>query len=171
VEGWLRGQLLASREAFQDYRARSADLFVTHHSGAAMRESMRDETYKLRGRPRLCRRSLPCFAGSKERDVLTPSVAHPATRHSVAREGSGRPRGRVPHVCPRNITIMIRMHTMHVGRPQRAQRPAPAQPSQREGQLDEDADYQTAYQSARTGAVNEDAGDHSSASGPLHDTG
>jgi hypothetical protein len=29
-----------------------------------------------------------------------------------------------------------------------------APPSQREGQLDEDADYQTAYQSARTVAVN-----------------
>ena len=29
-----------------------------------------------------------------------------------------------------------------------------AMPSQREGQLDDDADYQTAYQSARTIAVN-----------------
>jgi hypothetical protein len=30
----------------------------------------------------------------------------------------------------------------------------PAKPSQREGQLDDDANYQTAYQSARTVAVN-----------------
>jgi hypothetical protein len=36
------------------------------------------------------------------------------------------------------------------GRPVRPQE----EPSQREGQLDDDADYQTAYQSARTIAVN-----------------
>jgi hypothetical protein len=35
-----------------------------------------------------------------------------------------------------------------------ARSPRQPQPSQREGQLDDEADYQTAYQSARTGAVN-----------------
>ena len=38
-----------------------------------------------------------------------------------------------------------------------------AMPSQREGQLDDDADYQTVYQYARTVAVNGGRGDRSPA--------
>ena len=45
-----------------------------------------------------------------------------------------------------------------------------AQPSQREGQLDDDVDYQTAYQSARTVAVNGVIGCSIAASGPVHYT-
>jgi hypothetical protein len=47
--------------------------------------------------------------------VLTPFVAHPASRHRAAREGSGYRCGRVPRVCPRDITPMIRLHTIHRG--------------------------------------------------------
>ena len=45
-----------------------------------------------------------------------------------------------------------------------------AQPSQREGQLDDDVDYQTAYQSARTVAVNGVIGCSIAASGPVQYT-
>jgi hypothetical protein len=45
---------------------------------------------------------------------------------------------------------------------------SPAQPLQREGQRDDTADYQTAYQSARTVGSTEDAGDQSAGSGPDH---
>jgi hypothetical protein len=47
---------------------------------------------------------------------------------------------------------------LHVNHAMLAPDQIDAMPSQREGQLDEDADYQTAYQSARTGAVNEGRG-------------
>ena len=44
-----------------------------------------------------------------------------------------------------------------------------AKPSQREGGLDDDADYQTAYQSARKVSVNGEC--PIVASGPVHHTG
>lgn len=40
----------------------------------------------------------------------------------------------VPHLCPRNITTMIRMHTLHREPPATRAAPHQAQPSQREGQ-------------------------------------
>jgi hypothetical protein len=43
---------------------------------------------------------------------------------------------------------------LHVNQAMLAPDQIDAMPSQREGQLDDDADYQTAYQSARTVAVN-----------------
>ena len=46
-----------------------------------------------------------------------------------------------------------------------------AKPSQREGGLDDDADYQTAYQSARKVSVNGGRECPIVASGPVHHTG
>jgi len=112
-KGWLRGQLLAFREASQDHRARSADLSHTtrarrceHQSGSKCTNRAADL-----GRPTLAS-VLRWLKGAR---VLTPFVAHPASRHRAAREGSGCRCGRVPRVCPRNITPMIRMHTIHRG--------------------------------------------------------
>jgi hypothetical protein len=56
-------------------------------------------------------------------------------------------------MCARYIMTMIRMHIMHRESPATRAVLRQAQPSQREGQLD-DVDYQTAYQSARTVGVN-----------------
>ena len=42
--------------------------------------------------------------------------------------------GRVPHVCSRNIMIMIRMHRMHRESVQAPAASRQVQPSQREGQ-------------------------------------
>jgi hypothetical protein len=56
-------------------------------------------------------------------------------------------------MCARYIMTMIRMHIMHQESPATRAVLRQAQPSQREGQLD-DVDYQTAYQSARTVGVN-----------------
>jgi TOTE conflict system, Archaeo-Eukaryotic Primase domain len=55
---------------------------------------------------------------------------------------------------PRNIMTMIRMHARHREPPATRAASLQAQPSQREGQPDDNADYQTAYQSARTVSVN-----------------
>jgi hypothetical protein len=55
--------------------------------------------------------------------------------------------------APGYIMTMIRMHIMHQESPATRAVLRQAQPSQREGQLD-DVDYQTAYQSARTVGVN-----------------
>jgi hypothetical protein len=43
---------------------------------------------------------------------------------------------------------------MHLNHAMLARSQMDAMPSQREGQLDNDADYQTAYQSARTLSIN-----------------
>jgi hypothetical protein len=58
-------------------------------------------------------------------------------RHTSSELPTHRPScrcGRVPHVCPRNITTMIRMHTMHRESPAMRVALRQAQPSQREGQ-------------------------------------
>ena len=74
-----------------------------------------------------------------------------AARHSF--EGLSRRCGPCAHV-PRNIMTKIRKHTVHGVSPATRAASCLAQPSQREGQLDDDADYQTAYQSAHTVVVN-----------------
>jgi len=61
---------------------------------------------------------------------------------------------RVPHVYPQVATKVLLPLQLHVNHVTLTASHVEAMPSQREGQLDEDADYQTAYQSARTGAVN-----------------
>jgi hypothetical protein len=73
-------------------------------------------------------------------------------------------------VCPRLIASTLASHPMQ--RPGRSRTNASREekPSQQEGQLDDDADYQTAYQSARTAAVNGGRGRPSAAlrAGPPH---
>ena len=61
------------------------------------------------------------------------SGTHPPSCQHGSRGPSCRC-GRVPHVCPRNIMTIIRMHTMHREASSTRAAPRQAQPSQREGQ-------------------------------------
>ena len=133
VEDKLRGQLLAFREAIQDHRARSADLSHTTRRGdASINQGRNVQT----ARPTSVGPTLPSvprwFKGAR---VLTPSVA-PTLQAATGRlvRARGCRCGHVPRVCPRNITTMIRMHTMHRGWAATRAASRQAQPSQREGQ-------------------------------------
>jgi hypothetical protein len=88
-----------------------------------------------------------------DRTTDCPVVAHRSSTPGCQGNGPAVDADRVPHVCPRYIMTMIRMHIMHQESPATRAVLRQAQPSQREGQLD-DVDYQTAYQSARTVGVN-----------------
>lgn len=86
-----------------------------------------------------------------------PGNADCRTASQVARLSLSRREAelsRVPHVCPRGATRARLRCNLHVNHAMLAPDQIDAMPSQREGQLDDDADYQTAYQSARTVAVN-----------------
>ena len=61
---------------------------------------------------------------------------------------------RVPHLCPQIASRRLCHCNMHINHAMLKPDQTDAMPSQREGQLDDDADYQTAYQPARTVAVN-----------------
>jgi hypothetical protein len=73
---------------------------------------------------------------------------------------------RVPHVCPALQPGRACCCNLHVDHAMLAPDQIDARPSQPEGQLDDEADYQTACQSARTVAVNGGRGCPIAASGP-----
>jgi hypothetical protein len=97
--------------------------------------------------------------------------AHPAVaRGSASSLGPSCRRGQMPQRCPRSIMTMIRMHTCTQNRPNARGLP-PGATFATSRSADDDAAYQTAYQSARTVAVNDGPDDRSPASAPVHHTG
>jgi hypothetical protein len=86
-----------------------------------------------------------------------PRDADRGTHSQVARLSLSR-RGlrisRVPMCAPAVQPGRACCCNLHVNHAMLAPDQIDAMPSQREGQLDDEADYQTAYQSARTVAVN-----------------
>jgi hypothetical protein len=84
-----------------------------------------------------------------------PTAGPTRKRHGVSLSRRGRlSLSRVPHVCPPVQPRRACCCNLYVNHAMLAPDQIDAMPSQREAQLDDDADYQTAYQSARTVAVN-----------------
>jgi hypothetical protein len=81
-------------------------------------------------------------------------AAHKVERLGCQSPGRKLSRVRVPRLCPEVASWRLRRCNMHVDHAMLTPNEMDAMPSQREGQLDDDADYQTAYQSARIIAVN-----------------
>ena len=81
-------------------------------------------------------------------------AAYKVERLGCQSPGRKLSRGRVPRLCPEVASWRLRRCNMHVDHAMLTPNEMDAMPSQREGQLDDDADYQTAYQSARIIAVN-----------------
>ena len=86
----------------------------------------------------------------------------------MAREGPAVDAAVCPMCAP--ATSMIRMHTIHPSGVLNARSPPPGATFATRDQLDDDVDYQTAYQSARTVAINDVLGCSIAASGPVHYT-
>jgi len=69
-----------------------------------------------------------------DRTTDCPVVVHRSSTPGCQGNGPAVDADRVPHVCPRYIMTMIRMHIMHQESPATRAVLRQAQPSQREGQ-------------------------------------
>jgi hypothetical protein len=122
---------------------------MTRHGDASINQGRNVQTRAADdvGRPMLPS-VLRWFKGVRGSDAMRCTSCKPPQRGSCGLGLSMRP---CAPCVPRNITTMIRMHTMHRGSAATRAVSRPAQPSQREAQLDHDADYQTAYHSHSRG--------------------
>jgi hypothetical protein len=153
-QGTSCGSISKSRAGVPTPRTRT---WPTTARCAARRDRPNDRTVRATPHEAAAARPSSTTGGSSvggcDGRAMDPRVR--AARHSF--EGHSSRCGPCAHV-PRNIMTKIRKHTMQRESPATRAASCLAQPSQRDGQLDDDADNQTAYQSAHTVAVNRGRG-------------